>query len=145
MVEDPLKEGIAVPVKMWHADVDVSCIIPSCPLCAVDDPNELHQKLTEDGWRTVSSGYHRDDQTHVDTKAGKVNDGYHGADLGDRSLCHRLLRIKNNHALLRVSNHVMHMHLLDHACVPLRKKGRWVDGVCFVVEGSDSVGGKVST
>ncbi len=59
MVEDPFKEGIAVPTKKWH--VDMSCIVPSCPLCAVDDPDELHQKLTEDRWRTVSSGYHHDD------------------------------------------------------------------------------------
>jgi hypothetical protein len=47
MVEDPLKEGIALPVKKWH--VDVSYIVPLCLLCAVDDPDELHQKLTEDG------------------------------------------------------------------------------------------------
>ncbi len=58
MIEDPLEEGIAVPVKKWH--VGMSCIVPSCPLCAVDDPDELPQKLTEDGWRAVSNGYHRD-------------------------------------------------------------------------------------
>ncbi len=71
--------GIAVPVKKRH--VDMSFIVPLCPLCAVDDPDELHQKLTEDGWRTVSSGYRHDDQIHVDTKTGKVNDGFHGANL----------------------------------------------------------------
>ncbi len=81
MVEDPLEERIAVPVKKWH--VDVSCIVPLCPLCAVDDPNELHQKLTKDRWRTVSGGYHHDDQIHVDTKAGEVDNGYHGANLGN--------------------------------------------------------------
>jgi hypothetical protein len=143
MIEDPLKEGIAVPVKKWH--VGMSCIVPSCPLFAVDDPDELHQKLMKDGWRTVNSGYCHDDQIHLDTKAGKINDGYHGGNSGDGSLCLRLVRIKNIHALLPVSNHDTHTHLLDHACVHLRKKGQWVDGVCFVVEGSDSVGGKVST
>jgi hypothetical protein len=63
---------------------------------------------------------------------------------GNGSLCLRLVRIENIHALLRVGNHVAHMHLLYHAHVPLRKKGQWVDGVCFVFEGSDSVSGKVS-
>ncbi len=143
MVKDPLEERIAVPVKNWH--VDVRCIVPSCPLCAVDDPDELHQKLTEDGWRTVSSGYCCDDQIHVDTKAGKIDDRYHGANAGDGSLCLRLVCIKNIHALLHVGNHVTHTHLFNQTCVPLRKNARWVDGVCFVVEGSDSVGGKVST
>ena len=66
MIEDPLEEVIAVPVKKWN--VDVSCVVPSCPLCAVDDLDELHQKLMEDGLRTVSSGYCRDDRIHVDTK-----------------------------------------------------------------------------
>jgi hypothetical protein len=121
MVEDPLKEGMAVPVKKWH--VDVSCIIPSCPLCAVDDPDELHQKLTEDGWRTISSGYCHDDQIHVDTKAGKIDNGYLGANLDDGSLCLGLVHIKNIHDLLCVGNHVTHTHLLDHARVPLGKKG----------------------
>jgi hypothetical protein len=143
MVENPLKEGIAVPVKKWC--VDMSCIVPSCPLCAVDDPDELHQKLMEDGWRTVSSGYCHDDQIHVDTNAGKVDNGYHGANSGDGSLCLRLVQIKNIHTLLRVGNHVMHTHLLDLSCVSLRKKGQWVDGVCIIDKGSDSVGGKVST
>jgi hypothetical protein len=59
MIEDPLEEGLAVPVKKWH--VGVRCIVLLFPLCTVDDPDELHQKLTEDGWRTVSSDYHRDD------------------------------------------------------------------------------------
>ncbi len=143
MIEDLLEEGIAVPVKKWH--VEVSCIEPLCPLCAVDDLDELYQKLTEDGWRTVSSGYCHDDQIHVHTKAGKVDNRYHGADLSDGSLCLRLVHVKNIHALLHVGNHVTHTYLLDNACIPLRKKGQWVDGVCFVVEGSDSVGGKVST
>jgi hypothetical protein len=43
MIEYLLKEGIAMPVKKWH--VGVSCIIPSCPLCAVDVPDEFHQKI----------------------------------------------------------------------------------------------------
>jgi hypothetical protein len=59
MIEDPPEEGIAVPLKKWH--VGVSCIIPSCPLCAFDDPDELHQNLMEDRWRTVSGGYCHDD------------------------------------------------------------------------------------
>ena len=80
MVEDPLKEGIAVPVKNWH--VDMSCIVQLCPLCAADDPDELCEKLMEDGWRTVSSGYCHDDQIDVNTKARKVNNEYHGANLG---------------------------------------------------------------
>jgi hypothetical protein len=143
MIEDPLKEGIAVPVKKWH--VGVTCIVPLCPLCAVDDPDELHQKLTENGWRTVSSGYRRDAQIHADTKAGKSVNGYHVANSSNGSLRLRLVHVKNIDALLRVGDHVMHMHLLDHARVPMRKKGQWVDGVCFVVEGSESVGGKVST
>ena len=144
MVEDPLKEGIAVLVKKWQ--VDRSCIIPLCPLCAGDDPDELHQKLTEDGWRIIiCSGYCHEDQIHVDIKAGKIKDGYHGANSGDGSLCLRLVHVENIHALLRVGDHVTHMHLLDYAHVPPGKKGRWVDGVCFVVEGSDSVSGKVST
>jgi hypothetical protein len=37
---------IAMPVKKWH--VGVSCIVPTCPLYAVDDPDEFHQKLMED-------------------------------------------------------------------------------------------------
>jgi hypothetical protein len=122
MVEDHLKEGIGVPVKKRH--VDVSCIVPSCPLCAVDDPDKLHQKLLEDGWKTVSSGYHCDDQIHVDTKAEKIDDQYHGAKSGNGSPCLRLVHIKNIHALLHVSNHVTHTHLLDHARVPLGKKGQ---------------------
>jgi hypothetical protein len=100
---------------------------------------------TEDGWRIVSSDYCRDDRIHVDTKAGEINNGYHGANSGDRSLCLRLVCVKNIHALLHVDNHVMHTHLLNHACTPLGKKGQWVNGVCFIVEGSDSIGGKVST
>ena len=74
-----------MPVKKWH--VGVSCIIPLCLFCAVDDPDEFHHKLMEDGWRTVSSGYCHDDQIHVDPKAEKVDDGYHGANSGDESLC----------------------------------------------------------
>jgi hypothetical protein len=59
MIEDLLEEGIAMPVKKWH--VGMSCIVPSYPLCAVDDPDEFHQKLTEDRLRAVSGGYGRDD------------------------------------------------------------------------------------
>jgi hypothetical protein len=40
MIEDPLEEGIAVPVKKGH--VDMSCIVPLYPLCTIDDPDELH-------------------------------------------------------------------------------------------------------
>jgi hypothetical protein len=72
MIEDFLEEGIAMPVKKWH--VGVGCIIPSCPLCAVDDPDEFHQKLMEDRGRAVSGGYWCDDQIHVDKKAGKIDD-----------------------------------------------------------------------
>jgi hypothetical protein len=84
MIEDLLKEGIAMPVKKWH--VGVSCIIPSCPLCVVDDPDEFHQKLTEDRWRAVSGGYGCDYQIHVDAKAGNINNGYHSANSGNGSL-----------------------------------------------------------
>ncbi len=59
LIEYPFEEGIAVPVKKWH--VGVSSIVPLCPLCAVDDADELHQKLMEDEWRTVSSGNRHDD------------------------------------------------------------------------------------
>ncbi len=113
MIQDPLKEGIAVPVKKWH--MGMSCMIPLCPLCAVDDPDELHQKLTENRWRTVSSSYCRDDQIHVNAKAKKIDNGYHVANLVNGSLCLGLVCIKDIHALLCVGNHVTHMHLLDHA------------------------------
>ncbi len=73
MIGDLLGKGIAMPVKKWH--VGVSCIIPLCPLCVVDDLDEFHQKITEDKWRAVSGGYGRDDQIHVDAKAGKNKDG----------------------------------------------------------------------
>jgi hypothetical protein len=70
MIEDLLKKGIAMPVKKWH--VGMSCIVPSCPHCAVDDPDQFHQKLMEDRWRAISGGYCRDDQIHVDAKAEKL-------------------------------------------------------------------------
>jgi hypothetical protein len=60
MIKDLLKKVISMPVKKWH--VGISCIIPSCPLCVIDDPDEFHQKLTEDRWRAVSGGYGHDDQ-----------------------------------------------------------------------------------
>jgi hypothetical protein len=44
-----------------------------------------------------------------------------------------------------VSDHVLHKPLLDHAHIPLRKKCRWVNGIHFVIEGGNSVSGKVST
>jgi hypothetical protein len=74
MIENLLKEGIVMPVKTWH--VGMSRIIPLCPLCVIDDPDEFHQKLTEDRWRAVSGGYGHDDRIHVDAKDGKINDGY---------------------------------------------------------------------
>ncbi len=120
MIEDPLEEGIAMPVKKWH--VGISCIIPSCPLCTVDDPDEIHQKLMEDMWRAVSSGYFPDDQIHVDAKAEKIGNGYHGANSGNGSLCLGLVHVKHIHALLCVGNHGMHTHLLNHARIPLMKK-----------------------
>jgi hypothetical protein len=113
MIKDLHKEGIAMPVKKWHEGV--SCIVPMCPLCAVDDPDEFHQKLMEDRWRAVSGGYCHDDQIYVDAKAGKIDDGYHGANSGNGSLCLRLVRIEDIHALLCVGNHVLHTHLLMHA------------------------------
>jgi hypothetical protein len=143
MIEELLEKGIAMPVKKWH--VGMSCIIPSCPLCVVNDPDEFHQKLMEDRLRAVSGGYGRDDRIHVDAKARKINDGYHGANLGNESFCLGLACIEDIHALFCVGDHVSHMLLLDHARVPLRKKRLWVDGVCFVIEGSNSVSGKVST
>ncbi len=130
-------------VKTWYAGM--SCIVPTCPLCAIEDPDKLYQKLTKDRWRAVSGGYCHDDWIHVDAKARKIDDGYHGAKSGNGSLCLRLVHVEDIHALLCVSDHVLHTHLLDHACVPLRKKRQWVVGVCFAIEGSDSVGGKVST
>jgi hypothetical protein len=59
MIEDLIKEGIAMQVKKWH--VGLSCIIPLCPLYVVDYPDEFHQKLTEDRWRAVSGGCGHDD------------------------------------------------------------------------------------
>jgi hypothetical protein len=73
-------------------------------------------------WRTVSDGYCHDDQIHVDAKAGKIDDGYHGANSGNESLCLRVVHVEDIHALLCVGSHVMHMHLLDHAHILLRKK-----------------------
>jgi hypothetical protein len=131
MIEDLLKKGTVMPVKKWH--VGMSCIVPTIPLCAVDDPDEFHQKLTEDRWRAVSGGYCRDDEIHVDAKAGNIDDGYHGADSGNGSLCLSLVHIKDIHALFCVSDHVLHMHLLDHARITPRRKCQWVKGVllCF--------------
>ncbi len=143
MIEDLLKEGIAMPVKKWH--VGMSCIIPLCPLHVVNNPDEFCQILTEDRPRAVSGGYGHDERIHVDAKARKINDGYHGANLGSGSLCLGLVCIKDIHALFCVGDHSSHMLLLDHAYVPLEKKCQWVDGVCFIIEGSNSVSGKVST
>jgi hypothetical protein len=142
MIEDLLKEGIAMPVKKWH--VGLSCFIPLFPLHVVNDPDEFHQKLMEDRWRAVSGGYGHDDKIHVDAKARKVDNGYHGANSGDGSLCLGLVCVKDIYALFCVGDDVSHMLLLDHACVSLRKKCQWVDGICFVIEGSNSVSDKVS-
>jgi hypothetical protein len=120
MIEDLLKEGIAMPVKTWH--VGVSCIMPSCPICDVDHPDKFHQKLMEDRWRAVSGGYGHDDRIHVDAKAGKIYNGHHGANSGDGILCLGLVCIKYIHALFCVGDHVLHMLLLNHARIPLRKK-----------------------
>jgi hypothetical protein len=73
--------------------VGVSCIIPLCPLCVIDDPDEFHPKLMEDRWRAVSGGYGRDDRIHFEAKAGKINNGYHGANLDGLMEFALLLRV----------------------------------------------------
>ena len=109
-IEDLLEEGIAMPVKKWH--LGVSCIIPLCLLCAVDDPDELHHILMEDGWRAVGGGYPCDDQIYVDAKAGKINNGYHGANVGDGSLCLGLVHVEDIHVLDSEELHTLSSELL---------------------------------
>jgi hypothetical protein len=59
--------------------------------------------------------------------------------------CLGLVHVKNIHALFGLGYHVPNVLLLDHAHVHLRKKSIRVNGVCFVVEGGDTIGGKIST
>ncbi len=67
MIEDFLKEGLAMPVDLRHAQV--SHIIPASPLGVVDESNEFHQELMEDGQRAVGGGDGCDNGIHVDTEA----------------------------------------------------------------------------
>ncbi len=52
---------------------------------------------------------------------------------------------KNIHALVGVGYHVPDVLLLDQTCIPLRKRGLRIDGICFAVEGGDSIDSKIFT
>ncbi len=50
----------------------MSCVIPMSPLGVVDESDEFHQELMEDGQWAVGGGDCNDNQIHVDTEAREV-------------------------------------------------------------------------
>ncbi len=50
----------------------VSCIKPASPLGCVDDSDDFHQELTEDGRRVVTIGDGCNYGVHVDTEAQEI-------------------------------------------------------------------------
>jgi hypothetical protein len=110
-----------MPVYLRH--VHVSRVIPMSPLGVVDESDEFHQELTEDGQLAVGHGDCPDNQIHVDTVDQEVKDGSHSANTGNGSFCLGLVHLKNIHALFGIEYHVSETMLLNHARVPLRKKG----------------------
>jgi hypothetical protein len=67
VIEDFLEERVAMPVYLRH--VRVSCVAPTSPLSVVDESDEFHQELMEDGRWAVGGGDDRDNQIYVDTEA----------------------------------------------------------------------------
>jgi hypothetical protein len=54
VIENLLKERVAMP--MYLKNVRMSCVIPTNPLGVVDESDEFHQELMEDGQWAVGSG-----------------------------------------------------------------------------------------
>ncbi len=104
VVEDFLKKGVALPVYLMH--ICLSCIIPTSPLSVVDESDEFHKELVEDGRWAVGGGDCCDNWIHVDTEAWEVEDGSNSANMGNGTLCLRLVHVKNIHALFGIGNHV---------------------------------------
>ncbi len=74
-----------MPVDLRH--VRMSCVILMSSFSVVDESDELHQELTEDGQWAAGSDDGHDNQIHVDTEAQEVKDGSHSADTGNGSFC----------------------------------------------------------
>ncbi len=121
MIEDFLKEGVVMPVDLRH--VRMRRVIPTSPLGVVDEFDEFNQELTEDGQWAVGSDNGRDDGIHFDTEAQEVENGCHCANASSTNFCLGFLQVKNIHALFCIGYHVPNALLLNHAFVPLRKKG----------------------
>ncbi len=104
MIENCLKERVAMPMYLRH--VHLRPITPTSPLGVIDESDEFHQELMEDGQWAVGGGDGCDNQIHVNTKAQEVEDESHSADTSNGSFCLGLVYIKNIHALFGVGNHV---------------------------------------
>jgi hypothetical protein len=98
----------------------VICIIPIIPLGVVDEFDEFHQELMEDGQRAVSGGNVCDNRVNVDAEAQEVENGCHHADASNRSFCLGLVHVKNSRALFGLGYHIPNAILLNHAHFPLR-------------------------
>jgi hypothetical protein len=65
-MEDSLNKKVAMSLDLRH--VCMSSVIPTSPLSAVDESDEFHQELMEDGQWAVVNGDGSDNQIHVDTE-----------------------------------------------------------------------------